>query len=154
MPRRKSKPNQRWSMYPNLHDDVSSLLEENDLHFDFHEDDITITCIKEYDTNIKGRFTCHNRACGSRSWSSMRIAITIRMYPGAQYNARVYHQRCQGCNGLGEPRLDGSYAERVAYRLKKWSGIELDRPFYSGKSKGPHQNDLCEGCREGHCNQL
>ena len=118
MPSRKAKSDQRWSIYSALHNDVSRLLEEDDLYFDFHGNDNTESCIKEYDTNIMGRFMCRNRACGSNGWSSKRIAITIRMYPGAKYNARVYNQRCQGCNSLGKPRLDDSYAERVAYRLK------------------------------------
>lgn len=154
MPSGKSKTDRIWFMYQTLHDDVSRLLEENDLHFDFHENDDTRTCIKEYDTNIMGRFTCHNRACGSNGWSSRRVAITIRMYHGARYNARVYNQHCRGCNELGNPRLDDSYAERVAYRLKKWCGIEMDRPTHSGPSKGPHQSNLCEGCKNGHCTQL
>ena len=153
MPSKKSKPGRAWSMYPTLHDDVSSLLEEDNLHFDFYPHDNNKTCTKSYDTNIMGRFTCYNHACKSNGWSSKRIAITIRMYPGAQYNARVYNQRCQACNSLGEPRLDGSYADRVAYRLKKWCGIQMDQPNYSGKSKGPHQEDLCEGCKNGHCTQ-
>lgn len=50
---RKSKSYRR-SMYPALHDDVSRLLKENDLHFDFHENDYPRTCIKEYNTNIMG----------------------------------------------------------------------------------------------------
>ena len=154
MPSRKSKPNRRWSMYPALHDDVSRLLEEDDLHFDFHENDDAKGCTKNKDTNVMGRFMCHNRKCDSRGWSSKRIAITIRMYPGAQYNARVYSQRCQDCNSLSKPRLDDSYSERVAYRLKKWCGIEMDTPTYSKKSKGPHQRDLCEGCKDGHCTEL
>jgi hypothetical protein len=153
MPSRKPKSDRRWSMYSALHDDVSRLLEEDDLHFDFHENDDTESCTKEYDTNIMGRFRCHNRACGSNGWPSKRIAITIRMYPGAQYNARVYHQRCLRCNSLSKPRLDNSYAERVAYRLKKWCGMEMDRPFHSGQSEGPHQSNLCEGCKDGHCSQ-
>lgn len=154
MPSRKSKSDRRWSIYSALHDDVSRLLEEEDLHFDFHETDDTGTCIKEHDTNIMGRFICRSRGCGSSGWSSKKIAITIRMYPGARYNARVYHQRCQGCNSLSKPRLDDSYAERVAYRIKKWCGIEMDSPNYSGKGDGPHQSDLCEGCKDGHCSQL
>jgi len=154
MPSRKPKSIQRWSMYPVLHDDVSRLLEEDDLHFDFHANDDFGSCTNQYDTNIMGRFICHNRACGSNGWPSKKIAIIIRMYPGAQYNARVYHQRCLKCNNLSKPRLDDSYAERVAYRLKKWCGIEMDRPSYSGQSKGPHQRNLCEGCKDGHCDQL
>ncbi len=151
---RKSKSDKSWFMYQTLHDDVSRLLEEDDLNFDFNEHDDTRNCTKEYDTNIMGRFICRNHACNSNGWSSKKIAITIRMYRGAQYNARVYNQRCQKCNRLGEPRLDGSYAERVAYRLKKWCGIEMDPPSYSGQSKGPHQSTLCEGCKNGHCTQL
>ena len=154
MPSRKSKSDRGWSMYSALHDNVSCLLEEDDLHFDFHENDDTKNCIKEYDTNIMGRFICRNRTCGSSGWASKMIAISIRMYPKAQYNARVYHQRCQSCNSLSKPRLDGSYAERVAYRLKKWCGIEMDQPFHSGDSRGPHQSNLCEGCEAGHCSQL
>ena len=154
MPRRKSKSDQKWSMYEALHDDVSRLLEEDNLYFDFHDIDNTKTCIKQYDTNIMGRFTCRNPKCSSGGWSSKRIAITVRMYHGVRYNARVYNQRCQKCNMLGEPHLDGSYAERVAYRLKKWCGIEMERPYRSVESKGPHQRDLCEGCKEGHCTQL
>lgn len=154
MPSRKPKPNQRWSMYSVLHEDVSHLLEEDDLHFDFNENDDTTGCIKKYDTNIMGRFACRNQACDSSGWSSKRIAITIRMYPGARYNARVYNQRCQACNSLSKPRLDDSYAERVVYRIKKWCGIEMDMPHYSGHSERPHQSDLCEGCKDGHCSQL
>ena len=149
----KSKSQQKWSMHPALHDNVSLLLEEDDLYFDFHRNDDSASCTKQYETNVTGRFVCHNRACGSTGWSSKKIAITIRMYAGARYNARVYHQRCEKCNGLSKPRLDDSYAERVVYRIKKWCGIEMDRPHYSGQSRGPHQSDLCEGCKDGHCGQ-
>ena len=154
MPSGKTRSDRTWFMYQNLHDDVSSLLEEDDLHFDFYKHDYSKTCIKEYDTNIMGRFICRNHACNSNRRSSMMIAINIRMYTRAHLNARVYNQRCQGCNRLGEPRLDSSYAERVAYRLKKWCGIEMDRPNHSGQSKGPHQSALCEGCKNGHCTQV
>jgi hypothetical protein len=153
MSSRKSKSPQRWSMHSALHDNVSRLLEEDDLYFDFHETDDNESCIKVYDTNIMGRFICRNRACSSSGWSSKRIAVTIRMYSGARYNARVYNQRCQGCNSLSKPRLDDSYAERVAYRIKKWCGIEMDRSSYPGHSKSPHQSKLCEGCKDGHCIQ-
>jgi hypothetical protein len=106
-------------MYSALHDNVSCLLAEDDLHFDFHENDGTESCIEEYDTNIMGRFLGRNRACGSSGWLSKKIAVSIRMYSRTQYNARVYHQRCLECNSLSKPRLDDSYAEIVAYRLKK-----------------------------------
>lgn len=130
MPSRKFKPNQKWSMYQILHGDVSRLLEEDGLHFDFHENDDPKTCIKDYDTNVMGRFSCHNRACNSNGWSSKRIAITIRMYHGTQYNARVYNQRCQRCNQLGKSHLDDSYAERTILMRRGWlivwrNGVEL-----------------------------
>lgn len=95
-----------------------------------------------------------HRACVSNGWSSKQIAITIRMYPGAQYNARVYHQCYRGCDGLSKSRLDDSYAKRVAYHLKKWCGIVIDRPPHLHQSKGPRQSDLCKGCKDGHCTQL
>ncbi|KAF7901593.1 uncharacterized protein EAF01_006892 [Botrytis porri] len=152
MPRRPyqiSTPQNRWSIYPSLHDSVARLLAEHNLHFGFHPTDDAISCTKEYDTNIMGKFTCHNRACTSHGWSSKKIAITIR----GEYNGRVYHQRCKSCNTLSKPILDDSYTERIAYRIKKWNGIEMDRPVYSGtgKSNGPHNADLCEGCKEGRC---
>ncbi|KAE8334455.1 hypothetical protein BDV24DRAFT_145839 [Aspergillus arachidicola] len=153
MPSKRPKQDHRWSMYPSHHDNVSRLLEEDNLYFEFYELDNTEDCTEEYDTNIMGRFICRNRACSSKGWSSKKIAITMRMYPGAKYNVRVYHQRCKSCDSLSRPSLDNSYAERVVYRLKKWSGIQMSLPHYSGKNKGPsHNSDLCEGCRHGHCN--
>ncbi|OJD17618.1 hypothetical protein AJ78_02317 [Emergomyces pasteurianus Ep9510] len=110
----------RWSMYPTHHESVSHLLEEDGVYFKFHDVDDSTGCVNSYDTNIMGRFTCHNNSCTSTGWSSKRIAITIRMYPGAKYNARIYHQRCKSCKGLSQPLLDESYADRVAYRIKKW----------------------------------
>ncbi|KKZ68601.1 hypothetical protein EMCG_01051 [[Emmonsia] crescens] len=145
---------ERWSMYPTNHESVSTLLEEDGLYFDFHDVDNAAGCDKAYDTNIMGRFPCHNKRCHSKGWSSKKIAITIRLYPGKKYNARVYHQRCQSCNNLSRPLLDESYADRVAYRIKKWRGIHMDLPSYSAKSNGPHYSHLCEGCRDGHCSQL
>jgi Zinc-binding domain len=141
-----------WSMYPELHDSVGRLLEENDLSFTFFAIDEDEGSIEEYDTNIMGRFKCLNKACSQPGWGSKMIAITIRMYPEQQYNARVYHQRCKGCGRLSQPFPGDSYAERIAYRLKKWSGIEMDRPSYTDHaSKRPHESALCEGCKHGHC---
>lgn len=150
MPPTKVKP-KPWSMFPSLHQEVLRYLQDTDLHFRFHNIDDPINYIQKYDTNIMGRFVCHNRACTSGGWSSKMIAISIRLYPNSTYNARIYHQRCRECKRLAKPRLDDSYAERVVYRLKKWSGFEMDLPHYSGRSSGPHQSDLCEGCKNGVC---
>lgn len=154
MARKKTKSNKTWAMYPSLHDEVSLLLDEDDLHLDFCKIDDADTCIREYDTNIVGRFICHNDKCGSNGWSSNMVAITIRMYPNDRYNARVYYQRCKGCNRLSKPLLNNTYAERIAYRIKKWYGIQLETPYYSAQSNGPHQSSLCEGCKDGHCSEL
>jgi hypothetical protein len=107
--------------------------------------------LREHDTGIMGKFTCANQSCPIKACTSKQIAITIREYSGLEYNARVYHQRCKSCNSLSRPELDTSYAERVSYRLAKWSGIDLEEPPYSGHSQKPHQSRLCEGCRHGHC---
>ncbi|QSZ29005.1 hypothetical protein DSL72_003514 [Monilinia vaccinii-corymbosi] len=154
MPSRRKGSSERWSMYPLLHDSVSRLLKEENLHFDFHDVDDDASCIKEYDTRVMGRFICHNDACNSHGWSSKRIAITIRMYPEEKYNGRVYHQRCRSCNSLSKPLLDDSYAERVAYRIKKWRGIQMEPPIFSGEITDPHESHLCEGCKAGHCSVL
>ncbi|KAL1870215.1 hypothetical protein Daus18300_005280 [Diaporthe australafricana] len=155
MPRRR-RPGcreERYCTFPHLHDDVSELLEEEDLYFGFHSVDDPAGCIKEYDTNIMGRFVCRNGSCRCSGWSSKKIAITIRMYPGAEYNARVYKQRCRSCEALGDLVLEsgGSYTDRVAYRIKKWCGVEVTPPTFSSDSKGPHHRNLCEGCRNGRC---
>lgn len=147
---------ERYCTFPSLHDDVSALLEEDDLYFGFRDVDDQAGCVREYDTNIMGRFICRNGACECGGWSSKKIAITIRMYPGAGYNARVYKQRCRSCDALGDLRLEhgGSYADRVAYRIKKWCGVDMKPPAYLGKAaKGPHQADLCEGCKAGRCKE-
>ena len=145
--------NDSFDLRPSLHQDVSHQLRRHGLTFDFHADDDVEDIVMEYDTHIKGTFTCTNNACESRRWTSKQIAIAIRQYPGLKYNARVFYQRCQSCNAISRPELDDSYAERVSYRLAKWSGITLEEPPYSGHSQRPHQSWLCEGCRLGHCSQ-
>jgi hypothetical protein len=150
-PRNPQRP--RWAMFPSMHDNISRLLEVEGLDFRFHNRDEDIGSTQTYDTSIMGRFLCRNDNCQSEGWPSMRIAITIRMYQGERYNARVYYQRCKSCEWLSEPILDDPYAERVAYRLKKWCGVAQERPQFSGKSKGPHQERFCEGCKAGHCSE-
>lgn len=142
-----------WSMYQALHDEVSILLTGDGLHFNFHEVDDETECIKMRDTNIMGRFACRNPTCKANGWSSKMIAITIRLYPGQMYNARVYHQRCKSCNKLSRPTLDQSYAERVSYWIKQWNDIPVVRPPVSNGSGRPHNRHLCEGCKAGHCSQ-
>jgi len=140
-----------FDIRPFLHQDVSRLLRQYGLSFKFFPIDDPHGCLKEHDSSIMGTFTCTNTTCSSLRWTSKKIAISIRQYPGLRYNARVYYQRCKSCNSLSVPELDDTYAERVSYRLAKWSGIAVEEPPSSGRSRRPHQARLCEGCRHGRC---
>ncbi|KAK4090521.1 hypothetical protein Purlil1_5193 [Purpureocillium lilacinum] len=154
MPNMRAKNEQSWALYPSLHQDVRRLLLQDMLFFHFHHADDEQHLVEDYDTNIMGRFICHNASCKSKGWSSKRVAITIRMYSDRTYNARVYFQRCRACKKLSKPELDISYAERIAYRIKKWYGVrQLLPPPYSGGNdpKEPHKIELCEGCKAGRC---
>ncbi|KAF2449017.1 hypothetical protein P171DRAFT_407382 [Karstenula rhodostoma CBS 690.94] len=141
----------KWLMHPELHGDVSRLLAEEDIHMSFHNVDSDTECMEDWDTNIVGRFKCQDKTCKSRSWVSGKVAITIRLYPGERYNARVYHQGCEKCDSISVPRLDDTYAERVANRLKIWHGVEVEAPAYERRTEKPHHSQLCEGCKAGHC---
>lgn len=151
MSQRREKPTKPWSMCPLFDSKVSELLSVHGLHFRFYDKDEDEDCVDEHDTNIMGRFICRNQHCPVPSWASKKIAITIRRYPDNQYNARVYHQSCKYCGRLSRPKLDHSYAERVAYRIQKWCGVQMDAPPFSGRSDAPHRSELCEGCKQGHC---
>lgn len=154
MPSLLSDSEKKWSLYPSLHSKVSRLLQEHLLCYSFYKADDPNSCVQAYDTAITGFFKCHNEECESSGWTSKSVSITIRQYPGRKYNARVYHQHCENCKSISRPFLNKTYAERVAYRIKRWEGIEMDLPPYSGRSKGPHQSSLCEGCKDGHCKEL
>lgn len=140
-----------WSMFPDRHDEVMQLLESDNVTFKFHPIDDDLGHVLYHDTSAMGRFICHNKQCSSHAWTSKKISMTIRLYTGNRYNARVYYQHCKSCESVSKPRLDASYAERVAFRLKRWSGVPVDAPHYLKESKAPHQSDLCEGCKAGHC---
>lgn len=149
-PKPKAKPQPEpnsWSMYPSRHAEVLHLLDEVHLEPGFYTEDDDNGADFKYVTNITGGFKCLNTACKKRGWSSQCVPVTIRFYEPSRYNARVYHQRCKSCNHLAMPELNTSYEERVAYRIKYWCGIQVERPDYSGQSQGPHQSELCEGCR-------
>jgi hypothetical protein len=152
MPTKKTKSQNPWSLHPSRHRDVLRLLQVSGLSFDFYNVDDPFNSTREYDTNVMGRFPCWNTQCPSKGWSSEMIPVTIRLYLYSRYNVRVYNQRCQACEKMSQPRLDGSYAERVVYRLKKWSGIDVEALFFSGERNGPHLTAFCEGCRNGRCN--
>ncbi|KAL5000906.1 zinc-binding domain-containing protein [Aspergillus recurvatus] len=173
MPSHNSYKRKPYSTYPSLHSSVVEHLKPSGLTMAFHPVDTdeapSRTHVLKYNTNIMGVFACYNKSCPSRGWASKMVAVTIRMYrkdgdnhnhsgkgegrgkqPGL-YNVRVYHQRCKKCTFLSRPKLDESYAERVAYRLKKWHGIEVEQPVCVQKGKAPHVKRLCEGCKAGVC---
>ena len=122
-------------MQPSLHNDVSRLLEPHNLVFEIYDVDEEITNVEEHNTNVMGEFACKNRACACNGWSSKKVATTIRMYLNEQCDARVYHQSCRSCKALSRPILDDSYADRVAYRLKKWSEIPVERLFTPARAR-------------------
>ncbi|CEJ81816.1 hypothetical protein VHEMI01926 [[Torrubiella] hemipterigena] len=149
MPSNNSK-NARWSLYPELHADVDSILQPA-LSFKFNHEDTDKGVEESYRTNVVGTFTCQNPKCKGSTWTSGVIPIIIRMYSNNRYNARVYYQQCRRCRRACVPTLDQTYAERVAYRIKKWRGIFVEAKRYFTKGTPPHRDDLCYGCKAGTC---
>ena len=141
-------------MFPSLHEEVVDAVTEymGEPWFNHDEDDDVHA--DEYATHVMGRFTCDNPTCSKGSWGSKTVAILIQGYRNNGYNAIVFNQRCGSCNALGTFELDEkSYIERVAYRLKKWAGVRMERQPYSTKKGLPHRRELCEGCRLGYCQE-
>lgn len=145
--------NSPWSMHPDLHGEVSQRLEANGLSVEFYEEGEPEDSIRDYDTKVMGAFTCPNRSCRIQRWTSNLIGISIQLYEDEEYNAIVWHQRCQKCESMGILKLDvQSYVDRVVYRLGKWLGLDAAVPPYSGSIENrPHKQELCEGCKSGHC---
>ncbi|KAK4443165.1 hypothetical protein QBC34DRAFT_386546 [Podospora aff. communis PSN243] len=84
--------------YPSLHDDVleaSGGTISPTPYFNEVEDDGT--SIREYDTNIMGRFQCSDQNCSQPGWGSGVVAIHIRQFDDNSYNADVFGQRCKRC---------------------------------------------------------
>lgn len=61
------------------------------------------------------------------------VPVTIRLCPDRRYHVKVYH--CQGCGKMNWTKLDGSCIKRIVYLLKKWSGIDVEAPVFSGTDK-------------------
>ncbi|PHH49765.1 hypothetical protein CFIMG_003932RAa [Ceratocystis fimbriata CBS 114723] len=148
--KKNSKPAKTKSMYPNLHGEVEVQLRGSGLSFKFYKK-LKEQPIDTYTTSIMGKFLCHSSGCEADGWASKKIAVTIQLYQHNRYNAIVYHQRCKECNHLSRPKLDSSYAERVAYRLKKWNNIAQPKADYTYKESDPHLDEFCEACKVGVC---
>ncbi|KAG5760577.1 hypothetical protein H9Q72_011318 [Fusarium xylarioides] len=142
----------RSSMYPELHSLIAENLEEDGLEYTFRQNDQKVGIKRAYDTKVIGEFTCPKRKCRIHRWFSNSIAIRIREYEGHQYNVQVYHQRCSHCEQPTRAKLkELAYADRVAYYLKKWNGINAVPPTIEVDHKSNHMKELCEGCKKGHC---
>ena len=140
-------------MYPDLHDEVSQRLEVKGLSVAFYEEGQPEDSIRDYDTNITGVFTCPKQSCRNERWESGIVAISIQLFKDGLYNALVWHQRCQNCKSIGKLELNvQAYTDRVAYRLGKWLGLKAPFPPFSPYvDTSPHKEELCEGCKNGHC---
>ncbi|KAF2463846.1 uncharacterized protein BDR25DRAFT_297429 [Lindgomyces ingoldianus] len=141
-------------MFPSLHQDVIDAVSDQITSPTFHTNDSDRGSNNEHPTHVMGKFECNNNSCFKDGWGSKKVAILIRGFPGIGYNAVVFSQRCKSCNQLGTLILDEqSYIDRVAYRLKKWADIPMERRPYNHKGGPPHKSSLCEGCKRGVCRQ-
>ncbi|KAK6541437.1 hypothetical protein TWF694_007248 [Orbilia ellipsospora] len=149
--RAKGSP-KKYHLFEKYHDRVCQEVDDVTFH------PIDQDGIGRGDTSLCGAFVCSNNSCRKR-WTSGLIHVEIRRYPNVagklSYNARVYNQRCKRCKKLGTMELDVEiYVERVARRIKMWRGEfipDMDEKFK--KSTGPHEAELCEGCKAGRCEQ-
>jgi hypothetical protein len=150
----KRKANKETYMFPSLHQHVVNEVSDEIASPKFHPDDSDSAANNTYSTNVMGTFKCTNNACSNHGWGSKKVAILIRRYSEGLYNAVVFNQRCRSCNKLGKPILDmESYVDRVAYRLKVWAGVKMERPNFNLKQGPRHEDTLCEGCKRGVCSK-
>jgi hypothetical protein len=144
-------------MFPQLHEAVQSAVGWAIPSLRFNYEDTEDGLNNQRNTSVMGDFVCTNRNCPKPGWSSNMVPVWIRGYGGhrpGRYNAVVFNQRCSLCNRLGTLTLDEkSYVERISYWLCKWAGAAVTRPVYAGLSRGPHVEELCEGCKHGHCSR-
>jgi hypothetical protein len=153
----KIKPGQETRTYftfPSLHGAVATAVLNDIPSTWFNEHGGEEDCNNRYSTNVLGKFRCKNNKCRKHGWASKRVTILIQGYSGNGYHAVVFNQRCLFCRSLGTLTLDEpSYVERVAYRLKKWAGVMMEKSQYAGARGLPHKPELCEGCKRGLCQQ-
>ncbi|KAI0570506.1 zf-3CxxC domain-containing protein [Pyrenophora tritici-repentis] len=130
-------------MFPSLHQDVMSAVSDEIASPHFHMNDSDSGVYNTCSTHVMGTFVCNNSTCANHGWASKKVAILIRGYPRNGYNAVVFNQRCKSCNKLGTLKMDEeSYVDRVAYRLKKWAGVRMEKPSFGRKKGLPHKSEL------------
>ncbi|KAI1013729.1 hypothetical protein LB503_010651 [Fusarium chuoi] len=140
------------SMYPELHNLIAENLAEDGLEYAFRLNDQRVGVKRVYDTKVIGKFICRKRNCGLRRWFSNSIAIRIREYEGKEYNVKVYQQQCGRCKQPTRAKLlELAYADRVAFHIKRWNGVDAKPPNIEVEPQWNHRKDLCEGCKKGHC---
>lgn len=139
-------------MFPSLHQDVVNAVSDEITAPKFHMDNSDRAANNKYSTHVMGAFKCNNNTYSHHGWGSKKVAILIRGYSKGSYNAVVFNQRCKFCKTLGNLKLDeDSYVDRVAYRLKKWTGVAMEKQYVARKKGPPHESTLCEGCKQGIC---
>ena len=139
---------------PSLHEDVVNAVSHSMDFTWFCESNSDRGTNNKYTTHVMGKFRCMKKGCCTNGWSSKKVAILIRGYAENGYNAVVFNQRCKTCNQLGSLTLnEKSYVERVAYRIQKWAGVQLEQQYYASKGGIPHKKEFCEGCKRGVCRQ-
>lgn len=115
-------------MFPTLHDAVQNEVLDDIGPTRFNGNNSDQGANNKYPTTVMGRFTCPNSSCYTAGWGSKTVAVLIRGYRGNGYSAVVFNQRCKTCNALGKLTLhEDSYVERVAYRLRVWAGVDMER---------------------------
>ncbi|KAK6513470.1 hypothetical protein TWF281_005093 [Arthrobotrys megalospora] len=137
-----------WYLFENYHEKVSEKV-ENVAFVSTIEDGN-----RKAETNLVGKCKCIAPECGA-AWSTGTIATVIREYRRDDgklgYSAQVFNQRCKGCKQMGYMRLDVDvYVERVVRRLQIWKG-EFKPTKWNRRKMLPHDEELCEGCKDGHC---
>ncbi|KAK7934718.1 zinc-binding domain-containing protein [Apiospora marii] len=144
-------------MFPWLHKRVVDAIHGQIDQVTFHKEGQDSEAQEKYETFIMGKFTCTNNLCSKSAWSSKKVNIIIRRFTDGEqklaYNATVFNQRCKSCNALGTFSIDQRcYVNRVAYRIRSWAGVKQERaPYNFTETSRPHEEDLCEGCKRGHC---
>jgi hypothetical protein len=141
-------------MFPELHPTIVEAVSTEISSTWFNEDDEDDNFDHQRFTHVMGDFKCNNKTCKKKFWNSRKVAIEIKGYNYNGYNAVVYNQRCKSCNWLATFTLDErSYIERVAYRLKRWAGVDVEAPFFNRIKRLPHEQEYCEGCKRGKCQE-
>jgi len=125
MPGRMVPQDEGRSMHSMLHDDVARLLLPHKLFFSLQNVDEDGMCIEEYDTNIMGQFACNNPNCRSGGWWSKKLQLQSACMT-EKSTTRECTTKAAEDDQLGQSTLDESYADRVAYRLKTWSGLPME----------------------------